>query len=460
MNKFLGLLFAATILWGMLSCDDESQLGKTVIPNSDAFEVDSLSYTNFIVNTLSDDSLTNSTRAVNVLLGEQFSSIFGQGLATYFTELAYSKFDNVSNPVIDSAVIYLKTASFEGDSTTVQSFDIFTLQDSIPSNDTLPITHNFSTNEKVGNLTDVRFSSKKMTINGDSTKSGYIKGVIDNAYVQTILNKLNDSSIQNNQQLQTFAKGLAIKPVGNKTGEGLFNVSTNDATTGIHVYYHDENDSTYNYKIGFGVALDRETTDGKFAGVYNFNQLSNQYSLGDNDIQNLISNYSTTGQTNAYINGLMGTVAELKFEDAVSNLTEVERINEAELELNIDLTSQLKDTLFLPNQLVLFESYVRDDNNLKTGNIIGIDGNGLSVRQPNRTYDKSRIGFRQKKSTGKYTYTFYLPNYLEAVKNNQLPAKLYIGTSNRLTSFDGCQFDVSNTNNSNIKLNIKYSKKN
>lgn len=460
MNKFLGVLLSAIIFWNIFSCEDKTQLGETIIPSSDAFEVDSLVYTNFVVNTLLDDSLTNRTFNENILLGEQFSSIFGQGLATYFTEFQYSEFKKVTSPIVDSAVIYLKTNAFEGDSTSLQSFDIFTIQDSIPSNDTLPVTHSFGTNAKIGDLNNVRFSKKRMTINGDTTKKGYIKGMVDKAYIQTILNKLNDSLIVNNQQLQTFAKGITVKPRADKTGEGLFNISTRDNTTGIHVYYHDVNDSTYTYKIGFAPSIDRETTDGKFAGAYNFNQYVNNYNLGNNSIQSLIKNYSQTGQEKAYLNGLMGAVVELKFDDAVSTLTNVERINEAELKIDVDLSAQLRDTLFLPTQLVLFESYLRDNKRFKTGGIVGIDANGLKVRQPDRFYDKSRLGFRQKQSTGKYTYTFYLPNYLEAVKDNKLPAKLYLGTLDRLSSFDGCQFNVSNTDNTNIKLNIKYSKTN
>lgn len=460
MIKYIGLLLCATVFWSLISCEEQTQLGRTVIPDSDAFEVDSLTYTNFVVNTLLDDSLTNTTSNQNVLIGEQFSPTFGQGLATYFTELKYSSFKKVVNPIVDSAVLYLKTAGFDGDSTSLQSFDIFTIQDTIPSNDTLLVTKGFGFDTKLGDLNDVRFSNKKMTINGDSTKKGYIKGAIDKTYIQSILNKLNDSQIVNNQQLQTFAKGIAVAPRANKTGEGLFTVSVTDATTGIHVYYHDANDSTYTYKIDLTPSVDSETTDGKFAGVYNFNQYLNNYDLGDNTIQNLIDNYSTTGQPKAYLNGLMGTVVELKFDDAVSNLTNVERINEAELEIELDLSSRLKDTLFLPTQLVLFESYLRNSKNVKTGGIVGIDANGLTVRQPDRLYDKSRIGFKRKISTGKYAYTFYLPNYLEAVKDDKLPAKLYLTTLNRLSSFDGCQFDVSNTDNSNIKLNIKYSKTN
>lgn len=475
-NSFL-LLCAFLLFWALQSCEDPTNVGQSIIPDDDELEVVDLTFTDFVANTLKDDSVYTTFRSV-IYLGEVTQGFFGKSAASYYTEISYpTGFEPSTNPVVDSAVLYLKNSGYSGDEAVPQTFEIFTILDTLASDSVYIASRGFAQGVKVGEFTNVVYSDEEITIGDESGIPPHLRTNIDAGLAQEMLNLMNDGTINNTKTLQEFLKGFVVKPKSDNSGKGLFTLDLNSSAAGnfsaLSIYYRNSDDDTLSVDINIfpfpdGINSDNES----YKGVHNHNQFVTNYAENNLDIQNQLDNYSETGYNEGYIQSGGGLVTEIRFDSLLDNLVSNSRINSAQIVIRPDIQN-LSDTLFLPGRLTLFEAFERNDDGEKTGRLIGIDGRNLPNVNDDRIFDVSSTATLVKDDSGEYSYTFTLPNFIEYVKDGELEPKLYIAANDgelstnvaytsvsRSRSFDGIKFDISDLSESNIYMEIAYSENN
>ena len=458
MKKFSVLLVAIGLFIALQSCEEPTNVGESVIPDDDALAVDSILVTDFVVNTIADDTLYTSYRN-NLYLGEYVSNQFGQSTAAIYTDVSQaSEFETVEGPVLDSVVFYLQTPNFEGDTTVNQQFDVYRLKNRLPDDYPYLIGDGFEMEEKIGAFTDVTYSSLPTMI--DSTETDpLIRGTFTESFKSDLFSKLTNGDIATTSDLQEQLKALAIVPAGDLSGKGFFSINMTSSSTnptGIAFYYHDEEGSAYNYRINLNPFINEDES----LYVMNHNQLKADYENGNEEIFMQIQQPSETGYDTGFVQAGNGVMAQLEFDGFVSDLEASVLINSAELTIYPTLENPA-DSTELPANLILYERFNRDDSGRKTGSLLDIAENGGEFDDAERTPDSS-VGILQKDNTGNFYYRFVFPNFTELVNNGELDAKLLLGVPSsyhqtfipkRSQSYKGMIFDARN----DIELHIKYS---
>ena len=111
-SKILILFFVITIL--LSACDESSELGLEVQPNSDKIEIfnnsliQSGQLPSFTLTTETVDSL-RSDEPSTLLLGSIDDPIFGENISSFLTQisLAQSNIDLGNNPIVDLSLIHI-----------------------------------------------------------------------------------------------------------------------------------------------------------------------------------------------------------------------------------------------------------------------------------------------------------------------------------------------------------------
>lgn len=425
MKNFLKLSIAILFFVAMQSCEDPTTVGQSVIPDDDALAVDSINFTDFVINAHRDDSLFTSFRAT-LQLGEYTTNQLGTSTATIYSDVfQIDTFEMANQATLDSAVFYLQTSSFQGDTTVAQSFDVYRLQNRIPPKDgryrPYRIGEGFDVDDKIGSFENVVYSTDSTGV-GEVTTNPYIKGYLDNSFTDDFFAKLIAEEIVTNDDVQDYFKSIAIQPRNTGNGKGFFNIdlqSSRTNPTGIAFHYHDENDSTYQYRIHLSPILDSSSS----LFVFNHNQIKADY--GTNEVAQQLNDRKDDGYDNGYVHGGNGVIAEIEFEELLNSIDASTLINVARLIIRPTVTNPA-DTLHFPERIAAYEEFnVASDGN-NTASLIDVAGNGRTAPVNDRLFDNNSIATRQKDEDG-YFYQFFLPNYFESVTNGRVEPKLLLG---------------------------------
>ena len=128
-SKILIIFFVIIIF--LSACDESSELGLEVQPNSDKIEIfnNFLTQTgqlpSFVLTTESVDSL-RSDEPSSLLLGSIDDPIFGENISSFLTQisLSQSNIDLGSNPIVDSVVLSYSYSGYYGDLTSLNNIQV------------------------------------------------------------------------------------------------------------------------------------------------------------------------------------------------------------------------------------------------------------------------------------------------------------------------------------------------
>ena len=444
MNKTILLLVGAILaFFGMLSCEDPTSVGESVLPDNDLLATDSITFTDFKLNTIADDTLYTGFRN-SVLIGQRNNLTFGHSDAQFFTDFHYDgNFEAITNPTIDSAKIYLNITGFEGDTSSIQNIGVYLMNESLEDRNIL-VSKQFEYGEKIATFTDVRYSPSALAENA------YFITPIDQEFALELLTKLNDGSISDNDELQAEYKGLAFVPEFKESANSVVtaNVSGN-SNSGFEINYKGADGEAKVKRFSFAPIISEENYS-----VYNHNYLKTDYENGNSEIASQISAINPVGNSSAYIQGSNGVLALLEFDSVMDGVTSSDVINNAAITIKPQV--EPTDSTLLPSQLTLYEEFIIDDEGKKTGALVDIVGNGLSAKNPNRRYDLVATATLLNVDDV-FSYTFFLPNYLQESHAgvNGVAPKLYIGVPNRSATFRGIKFAKED-----VTMKVFYSKTN
>ena len=335
-SKILILFFVITILHS--ACDESSELGLEVQPNSDKIEIFNNSLTqsgqlpSFILTTESVDSL-RSDEPSSLLLGSIDDPIFGENISSFLTQisLSQSNIDIGSNPIVDSVVLSYSYSGYYGDLTSLDNIQVNYSDEKI-NKDSI-----YYSNQDFSNF----FSSSQdllldFTISPDSSSSPFISMKLDNGIGQQILD-FGNSNMADNQTFQENFGSFWISEMS-LTSNCIIYLNASGSNSSFTVYYHnDDNDSL---ELNF-------VLDGESARVNLFNE---------KPLSNLLVN-----ESRSYIQSMAGfqTKIELQNINYIDSILSNKAINQVTLSFNV-----IEDGIYSPHQNLSLVRVDSSGNNL------------------------------------------------------------------------------------------------
>ena len=335
-SKILILFFVITILHS--ACDESSELGLEVQPNSDKIEIFNNSLTqsgqlpSFILTTESVDSL-RSDEPSSLLLGSIDDPIFGENISSFLTQisLSQSNIDIGSNPIVDSVVLSYSYSGYYGDLTSLDNVQVNYSDEKI-NKDSI-----YYSNQDFSNF----FSSSQdllldFTISPDSSSSPFISMKLDNGIGQQILD-FGNSNMADNQTFQENFGSFWISEMS-LTSNCIIYLNASGSNSSFTVYYHnDDNDSL---ELNF-------VLDGESARVNLFNE---------KPLSNLLVN-----ESRSYIQSMAGfqTKIELQNINYIDSILSNKAINQVTLSFNV-----IEDGIYSPHQNLSLVRVDSSGNNL------------------------------------------------------------------------------------------------
>ena len=200
-SKILILFFVIIIL--LSACDESSELGLEVQPNSDKIEI----FNNFLTQTEQLPSFALTTESVDSLRSDEPSSlllgsiddpIFGENISSFLTQisLSQSNIDLGSNPIVDSVVLSYSYSGYYGDLTSLNNIQVNYSDEKIYKDSIYYSNQDFS-----NFFTGSQDLLLDFTISPDSSSSPLLSMRLDNGIGQQILD-LGNSNMADNQTFQ------------------------------------------------------------------------------------------------------------------------------------------------------------------------------------------------------------------------------------------------------------------
>jgi len=406
-SKILILFFVITILF--FACDESSELGLEVQPNSDKIEIfnNFLTQTgqlpSFVLTTESVDSL-RSDEPSSLLLGSIDDPIFGENISSFLTQisLSQSNIDLGSNPIVDSVVLSYSYSGYYGDLASLNNLQVNYSDEKIYKDSIYYSNQDFS-NFFVGSQ-DLLID---FTISPDSSSSPLLSMSLDNSIGQQILD-LGNSNMADNQTFQENFGSFWISEMS-LNSNGVMYLNASGSNSSFTVYYHnDDNDSL---QLNF-------VLDGESARVNLFNE---------KPLSNLLVN-----ESRSYIQSMAGfqTKIELQNINYIDSILSNKAINQVTLSFNV-----IEDGIYSPHQ------------NLS---LVRVDSSGTNIFLKDLTIEgASHFGGELDNNSYEFNITRFFSNYL---KNDTYTDELYLLASGGVINANRTIID-----DNSIAITILYS---
>ena len=369
-SKILILFF--TIIIFLSACDESSELGLEVQPNSDKIEIFNNSLTqsgqlpSFILTTESVDSL-RSDEPSSLLLGSIDDPIFGENISSFLTQisLSQSNIDLGSNPIVDSVVLSYSYSGYYGDLTSLNNIQVNYSDEKIYKDSIYYSNQDFS-----NFFTGSQDLLLDFTISPDSSSSPLLSMSLDNSIGQQILD-LGNSNMADNQTFQENFGSFWISEMS-LNSNGVVYLNASGSNSSFTVYYHnDDNDSL---ELTF-------VLDGESARVNLFNE---------KPLSNLLVN-----ESRSYIQSMAGfqTKIELQNINYIDSILSNKAINQVTLSFNV-----IEDGIYSPHQ------------NLS---LVRVDSSGNNIFLKDLTVEgASHFGGELDNNSYEFNITRFFSNYL------------------------------------------------
>ena len=243
-----GFALSATIFMLLINqaCEEPDEIGKDLLPPQDNLNVSISDSSSIHAFSYSEDSVKTSDPQV-LLAGNYLDEIFGQTSAAFYTQLIMSttNLDFGSNPVPDSVVLTLPYFSFYGDTTAIQTLEVYRLTEDLYSDTTY--YSNEDINYMLPEIGTHTFTPKPQTPvildNGD-TLPPMVRIPIDDALASEFFYSAGSSVFDDNESFLDYFKGIHVKASINNGDGSILYFDPYSSNARMTIYYHnDDKDS-------------------------------------------------------------------------------------------------------------------------------------------------------------------------------------------------------------------------
>lgn len=312
----------------------------------------------------------NTTNLSNQLLGELHDPVFGKTTASVYSQFLTSGATPSfgEEPIIDSIVLTLQTASYYGDTAAAIRFSVFELSESLSNTD---VYYSFSTSEH-SNTNLLEQPNKNYYIRPNTPL--YVNNEVLSPHLRIRLapefgQRLIDQSDNwlTDELLLTDFKGLYIYTESSHSIGCLFSCSMTSSLTGLIIYYHNTASTGLSYSF-------RPSSSGVTYNNYN------HYGYADacQDLKRQILNNDSTNIRDVYLQAMGGVRTKISFPNIRKKFAAFDNrvvINRAELIITncnpSDLVFRYPTNLSIQGVKSDGLYYIPDDGNLSSNDFFG-----------------------------------------------------------------------------------------
>ncbi len=401
MKKIFKILFGAILgVAFLLSCEKDSGLIGLDTLNESRGRVGVLKQFKAISFNLADDSIltTNPTRAI---VGSVQDPDIGYHQASFVTHLLLESAqpDFGSNPILDSARLFLRYVGAYGDTLKPMNIRVYALDEFMdPDEDQLYYSNKtWAKGTFLGETGAVPHYPRTFIFEGNDTLSPRMIIPMDVSYLQQkIFDGASNSSsdfIDNDAFIQYF-NGILVES-GGEDGSFLYL----DAVTGVsrmQLFYHNDTDTNV-----FQLETDNSGTT--------VNHFEHDYSTAVFDVNNpdVIN-----GEIYTYVQAMGGVVTAIEFPDLQNLAYSAFLINKAELVLSVEIGADANG-LTAPQQLLVLE--------------LGEDSSKVLIKDYNLGASAGIGGTLIKGEYRQKEYRFNITRHIfERINNHQSGTRLFL----------------------------------
>lgn len=231
---------------------------------------------------------------IAVLLGSISDPTFGVSTASFYTQLRLSNnsIEFGDNPVCDSIVLSFDYSGFFGDSTGVQHFKVFEMDESILDDTAYYSNKVFAVKPTPLFDQDLGFDLKdSVDIYGNMLRP-HLRLNLDLSFGEKILEKSGSTELSNNEEFSKFIKGLYVTTDDVAVDGGQASINLLTSLSALALYYHNDEDTTYEIFV-INSNCDRVS------------HFDHDYSMASPSfISQVVNNDTIVGQQEFYLNGL------------------------------------------------------------------------------------------------------------------------------------------------------------
>ena len=305
------LLFITILSYSVLSCTkDISSIGLDLVEPVDLLTMGYTDTVKIVAYTIPDDSVYTHNLSVNngyyIQVGSMYDPIFGKTTSDLYSQLylSQSRTRFGTDPVFDSAFLYLPYYSAYGDTLTNMTFRVYNLTEDIVDS-----LHSFSYNK----LSYDPVPIGQITFQPRPSDSSYYQGKkhapmlripINKKFGNTILGITDTSVLNSNANFVKVFKGICIiAEPQNTPGKGSICTFRMPADYfKLQMHYHNPGDTalTYNFAISYSTSRFQNYDHNGYAEAV---PLLRQQLEGDTNL----------GQQYLFAQGLAGTKIKIRF---------------------------------------------------------------------------------------------------------------------------------------------------
>ena len=272
------------------------------------------------------DSVATKNTTV-VMLGSMLDPVFGTTTTGFYTQLRLSNnsIEFGDNAVCDSIVMSLDYTGFYGDSLTTQHITVYEIDESFIKDTAYYSNSQLALKNPPIFDQDLNFNMKdSVDIFGIKIRP-HLRLGLDKTFGEKILDKSGSTELSNNEEFAKFIKGIRVasQEITFNGGHAYFNLLS--GLSAITLYYHNDEDTTYEVFVING-NCDRFTT----FDHHNYNTASPEV------VSQLVNGDTIGGQQQFFLQGMASARGNIK----ISNLDSIvnqgtQAIHMAELIVNI-----------------------------------------------------------------------------------------------------------------------------
>lgn len=242
MQQFKHLWMACVVLLS-ISCNKPDSVGLNLLPGEDAMNVEFFDTLTLQTSYKQEDSLRTDAhllyelKATNhqLMIGKYVDPVFGETSAELFTQVKPSAVFSNTNKTYDSLFLNLAYISNYGDTSALQTFEVYELTDAMYDTASYYAFSNLNYSTKVGEITFKVEDVKDSIVNTDTTKSApRLRLRLDDVLGQKIFN----SDLSDPSKFKETVKGFCIKPAASSFGS-IINFDAKTTVSSMIMYFTD-----------------------------------------------------------------------------------------------------------------------------------------------------------------------------------------------------------------------------
>ena len=185
------------------------------------------------------------------LLGSIYDDIFGTTAAGIYTQtrLSNNDLDFGNNPVCDSIIFGLDYVGFYGDTTSIQHIKIYQIDEDMYVDSGYYSNRSLSLIQPPIFDEDLVFRLKDSVQLAGGKVKPHLRMRLDNSFGDMIISKSGQTELSNNEEFLKFIKGFYIIADEMLSDGGMASVNLNSNFSKITLYYHNDEDTTYEYFV-------------------------------------------------------------------------------------------------------------------------------------------------------------------------------------------------------------------